>query len=121
MRILLALLSLTLIASCTLPGRNTTPTGTGTTPTPTTAKYDVALQKSIPSPTYGTGKHMITIYADFQCPACIAFSHSVGGLLESYAASGKAMITYWHEGGPNIGLAPNEDVKDAAEANAASD
>ena len=94
MRILITLLSLTLIASCTLPGRNTTPTGTGTTPTPTTAKYDVALQKSIPSPTYGTGKHMITIYADFQCPACIAYSRSVGGLLESYAASGKVMITY---------------------------
>jgi protein-disulfide isomerase len=63
-------------------------------PTPTTAKYDVALQKSIPSPTYGTGKHMITIYADFQCPACIAYSRSVGGLLESYAASGKVTITY---------------------------
>jgi protein-disulfide isomerase len=94
MRIFLTFLSLTLLASCTLPGGTTTPTGTGTTPTPTTAKYDVALQKSVPSPTYGTGKHAITIYADFQCPACIAFSHSVGGLLESYAASGKVMITY---------------------------
>lgn len=94
MRIFLTFLSLTLLASCTLPGGSTTPIGTGTTPTPTTAKYDVALQKSVPSPTYGTGKHAITIYADFQCPACIAFSHSVGGLLESYAASGKVMITY---------------------------
>ncbi len=34
---------------------------------------------------------------------------------------GKAMITYWHRGGPNIGLAPNENVEDADDANAASD
>lgn len=94
MRIFLTVLSLTFLASCTLPGGTTTPTGTGTTPTPTTAKYDVTLQKSIPSPTYGTGKHVITIYADFQCPACISYSRSIGGLLESYAASGKATIVY---------------------------
>ena len=94
MRIFLTLLSLTLLASCTLPGGTTTPTGTGTTPTPTTAKYDVALQKSVPSPTYGSGKHMITIYADFQCPACISYSQSVGALLETYAQDNKATIVY---------------------------
>jgi signal peptidase I len=27
---------------------------------------------------------------------------------------GKALITYWHEGGPNIGLAPNHSVDTAS-------
>jgi signal peptidase I len=34
---------------------------------------------------------------------------------------GKAMITYWHEGGPNIGLAPNHDVDHDGQAEASSD
>lgn len=34
---------------------------------------------------------------------------------------GKAMITYWHEGGPNIGLAPNHDVDNDGSAEASSD
>jgi hypothetical protein len=31
---------------------------------------------------------------------------------------GKALITYWHEGSPNIGLAPNHHVGMAEEAEA---
>lgn len=50
--------------------------------------------RSIPTPTYGSGKLQFEIFADFQCPACISFSENIGPILESYAASGKVMITY---------------------------
>jgi protein-disulfide isomerase len=78
--ILLALLSL---AACTPPG--TTPSGTSTI---------TKTQSSIASPTQGTGKHKLTIFADFQCPACIGFSKAIGPIFEQYAADGYLQITY---------------------------
>lgn len=48
----------------------------------------------IDSPTYGSGMHQIEYYADFQCPACINFSHTFLPVLEEFAAAGKATITY---------------------------
>lgn len=57
-------------------------------------KYDPSLQKKIPSPSYGSGKNNVTIYADFQCPACLNFSQWVGLLFQSYADAGKITITH---------------------------
>lgn len=37
---------------------------------------------------------MVTLFADFECPACIRFAHSVMPILESYAASGRLLIIY---------------------------
>ncbi|MBP9812419.1 thioredoxin domain-containing protein, partial [Candidatus Gracilibacteria bacterium] len=72
----LMILSLVFLASCTTP---TTPTNTTTPVTP---------QVMIPSPTLGSGKHTLTIFADFQCPACIAFAKIVGPIFEDYANRG---------------------------------
>lgn len=48
----------------------------------------------IPSPTLGSGKHTLTIYADFQCPACIAFAKFIGPIFEEFASKGYLLITY---------------------------
>lgn len=80
---ILILLSLLSLAACTPPG--TTPSGTSTLP---------KTQSSIASPTQGTGKHKLTIFADFQCPACIGFSRAIGPIFEQYAADGYLQITY---------------------------
>ncbi len=47
-----------------------------------------------PSPTYGSGKHEMVMFADFQCPACIAASKSVMPVFENYAKEGYLHITY---------------------------
>ncbi len=78
----LMILSLVFLASCTTP---TTPTNTTTPVTP---------QVMIPSPTLGSWKHTLTIFADFQCPACIAFAKIVGPIFEDYANRGHLVITY---------------------------
>ena len=75
--------SLLLLSACT----NGTTTSK-TDPLPTETKV------LIPSPTYGNGKHTLTIFADFQCPACIAFSKLVGPIFEEYASKGFLTITY---------------------------
>ena len=56
--------------------------------------YSPELQKKIPSPSYGSGKHTITIFADFQCPACINFDSGLANLFDSYAAGGMTTIVY---------------------------
>lgn len=48
----------------------------------------------IPSPTYGSGAHALTLYADFQCPACIAYSKSIAPIFEEYAEKWHLTITY---------------------------
>ncbi len=76
--------SLVFLASCTsseTPGKGTTASG-GT------------QGKIVAAPAYGSGNHQIEYYADFQCPACIRFSHTLLPILEEFAASGKVMITY---------------------------
>jgi protein-disulfide isomerase len=50
--------------------------------------------KYVESPRQGSGKHELTIFADFQCPACIAFSKNAAPIFEEYANSGKLTIIY---------------------------
>lgn len=50
--------------------------------------------RTIATPTYGTGKHQVEIFADFQCPACIVFSENIQPILEEYAENGKLTITF---------------------------
>ncbi len=63
------------LSSCTLS--TPSPTGSGSV-----SLTPVAPKVMIASPTYGSGKHTVTIFADFQCPACIAFAKAVGPILE---------------------------------------
>lgn len=95
MRNLLILISILALTSCTM-GTDSWTSGTSPTikSTISSDKYSPDLQKTIPSPTYGTGRHNVVIYADFQCPACINFSQWLGPIFESYADAGKITITY---------------------------
>lgn len=36
----------------------------------------------------------MTLFADFQCPACISFSKTIGPIFEEYAKNGKLTIIY---------------------------
>jgi protein-disulfide isomerase len=74
--------SLLFLASCT--------TGTSTTPTPSTPTEN----RTVATPTYGSGKTQVEIFADFQCPACISYNESIQPIFEEYAAAGKLTITY---------------------------
>ena len=80
MKKILFLLPLLLLASCTSTPSTVDPTQTYTSP--------------IETSTYGAGKHTVQIFADFQCPACINFSRSLGPIFESYAASGKITLEF---------------------------
>ena len=84
----ITLLSLVFLTSCTLPA---TSPSSGTTPTQTPTVTPTVM---ISSPTYGSGKHTVTIFADFQCPACISFSKTIGPIFEDYASRGILQITY---------------------------
>ncbi len=81
------LLSLFVLTSCTSGGSGTTSSGSTTTPTSW-------IQAKIPSPTFGSGKHTLTIFADFQCPACIATDKIVGPIFEEYVSKGYVQVTY---------------------------
>lgn len=98
MRILLIVASLLFLASCTVGNTDTKSPGVSGGMTQSLISksdtYNPELQKTLPSPVYGSGRHDITIYADFQCPACISFSDGLGSLLESYAASGMTTLTF---------------------------
>jgi protein-disulfide isomerase len=85
----LMILSLVFLASCT----NNTNTWTNNPPS-TSSTASVSPQVLIPSPTFGSGKHTLTLYADFQCPACIAFAKILGPIFEDYASRGFLVITY---------------------------
>jgi protein-disulfide isomerase len=43
---------------------------------------------------YGSGAHVVVLFSDFQCPACIRFEGSIMPMLESYAASGRLQIVF---------------------------
>ena len=79
------LISVLFLASCTA---NTNPTK------PSVTKPTSTETRTIATPTYGTGKMQVEVFADFQCPACIASNESLMPIFEEYAASGKLMITY---------------------------
>lgn len=95
MRILFLIFSVFFIASCTAsqPWTNQS-TSTTIKSKISSDMYSPELQKKIPSPSYGSGKHTITIFADFQCPACINFDSGLASLFDSYAASGMTTIVY---------------------------
>ncbi len=86
MKLLFSLsISLLLLASCTSPTNSPTPTDVVSTGTGV---------RTVATPTYGSGKTQVEIFADFQCPACIAFNESIQPIFEEYAASGRLTITY---------------------------
>ncbi len=74
-------LSLFFVASCTSTSSNT----------PSNVPW---IQVKIPSPVFGSGKHTLTVFADFQCPACIATDKIVGPIFEEYAKNGFTKIIY---------------------------
>ncbi len=95
MRIVIIITSLLFVTACTSGTNTSTDTASNTVRSSiSNEKYSPDLQKAIPSPTYWTGKHDVTIYADFQCPACINFSEWLGKIFESYADAGLITITY---------------------------
>lgn len=95
MRVFVLIFSIVALSACTTIDSSISPEVTDMVQSKISQeKYSSSLQKTIPSPTYGTGKHNVTIYADFQCPACITFSQLTDPLFESYAEAGKITITY---------------------------
>jgi protein-disulfide isomerase len=50
--------------------------------------------KTVATPTIGSGKHVVEIFADFQCPACIGFAKSIAPVIEWYAEKGQLQIVY---------------------------
>ena len=99
-RYLLLILSLTLVASCTTPAQNTnTTTTSGETNTVSSGTNEQnagtsVTQKTIPTPSYGSGTRVLSIFADFQCPACQAAERSLMPIFEEYATNGKLTIEY---------------------------
>lgn len=104
MRIIL-ISCLLVLASCTNSIGNipSTKTSTGNQSTSIPAKPALSLKQSsssiaangvVPTPTYGTGKTQVEIFADFQCPACISVNETIMPIFEEYAASGKLTITF---------------------------
>lgn len=83
-KILFAIICTLILTSCT--SSTTTPTNTPSGP--------VEAKVLIPSPSYGSGAKTMTLFADFQCPACISFSKTIGPIFEEYAKNGKLTITY---------------------------
>lgn len=79
---LILLTSLLLITSCS----DATP--------PSNSTSGEVKATMIDAPTYGSGNHTIEYFADFQCPACIRFSHTFLPILEEFAASGKLIMVY---------------------------
>ena len=65
---------------------------TANNPSSPTSSGEVATM--IDSPTYGTGKHVLEYYGDYQCPACINFVGTLLPIFEEFAESGQLTIVY---------------------------
>lgn len=90
MRILI-LCSLLLLGSCVAGnGNQNNPNNPGKTDTPTASTEN----RTIATPTFGSGKTQVEIFADFECPACIMFSESIQPIFEEYAANGKLVLSF---------------------------
>ena len=50
--------------------------------------------KMLPTPFYGSGKNLIEIFADFQCPACQNFTKNFEPVLKEFADKGMIRIEY---------------------------
>ena len=48
----------------------------------------------VATPTYGSGKMQVEIFADFQCPACISYNETIQPIFEEYAGAGKLTIVF---------------------------
>lgn len=87
MRIII-LVSLLLLSSCT--ASNVAPDKKN----PNTNTPVATENRTVATPTYGTGKNQVEVFADFQCPACIVSNDTIMPIFEEYAASGKLTITF---------------------------
>lgn len=81
-----------ILASCTQTPKidvapSTTSTNTKNTSVETSVVSSVSPKenRTVPTPSYGSGKHTLEIFADFQCPACQNFSKTLEPLFKSYA------------------------------------
>ncbi len=81
-QIILIVSTLLLLTSCSAINTGTW-NGSGST---------VALE--IAPPTLGSGDHKLDLYLDYQCPACINFSKTLGPIVEKLAEDKKLLITY---------------------------
>ena len=81
----------TLLASCAVQS-NVSPQG----PTSTSQSWSTrtAEERLTTGVHYGSGQHTATLFADFECPACIRFAGTILPILESYADSGRLLIVY---------------------------
>ena len=68
-----------------VPSINDTPISVSSTP---------KENRTIPTPSYGSGKNLIEIFADFQCPACQNFTKTFEPLLIELANEGTIRIEY---------------------------
>lgn len=82
MKNILFLLFLTVsLSSCTVQDNGTKPI--------------VATEsRTVATPTFGSGKHVVELFADFQCPACINFAKTIAPIIEWYAEKGQLQIVY---------------------------
>lgn len=86
---------LLLLASCTDSSKIGVNPTSWETKSATTANNTIPKEnRTIPTPTYWSGKNTLEIFADFQCPACISFSKGVWLIMEDYAKQWKLTITY---------------------------
>jgi protein-disulfide isomerase len=85
-KFILLSLSLLLLSSCM--GKEESSSGNDTSKDPTT------VQGTVASPTFGAGTNTLTIYADFQCPACIAFNKAIMPIFMEYAQKGQVQLVF---------------------------
>ncbi|GAB0174631.1 MAG: hypothetical protein HHAS10_05100 [Candidatus Altimarinota bacterium] len=89
---------LLLLASCTnsTPSKsssstdNTQVSSVGNSSTSSVPKEN----RTVPTPSYGSGNHTLEIFADFQCPACQNFSKTLEPIFKNYADKGQLIIKY---------------------------
>jgi protein-disulfide isomerase len=76
-----SLVAMLFLSACTTPANDT----------PATVSGESVM---IDAPTYGSGKHVLEYYGDYQCPACINFMKTIFPVFEEFAASGQLTIVY---------------------------
>ena len=76
------------------PPTTSTDTKSTSVEAPVMSKSSPKENRTVPTPSYGSGKHTIEIFADFQCPACQGFSKTLEPILKEYAEKGQLIIQY---------------------------
>lgn len=91
-KIIFVLISFFLLASCSNSQDAQKPTESTSG---TVNAVSSETEKLNPNPpTYGSGKHTLQIFADFQCPACQQSDALLSPIFEEYASQGKLTIQY---------------------------